>query len=52
MAYERVLPSHSPAQLGVSPSKSRNPAVRPALLLGAHAVSPARGWGAPMGGGR
>src|SRR3989338_3399747 len=35
------LPPHSRAQLGVSPSKSRNPAVRPALHPGAHAVSPA-----------
>jgi len=50
MAYERVLPPHSPAQMGVSPSKSRNPAVRPALLLGAHAVSPACLYARRLGG--
>jgi hypothetical protein len=33
----RVPSPRSPVQLGVSPSKSRNPAVRPALHPGAHA---------------
>jgi len=56
LLFERVLPPHSPAQLGVSPSRSRRPGCTPcaasgrpcgvtrSIATGGFVVDEAEGW--------